>query len=52
VVAPRRPGFGVTVIRKMPKMQLAAEVTLDFAPEGVAWRLDCPARKVVAEGST
>jgi PAS domain S-box-containing protein len=44
VLAPRRTGFGHTVIGPMTEQTLAGEVSLDFAPEGVRWRLVCPAR--------
>lgn len=34
-------GFGTTLIRHIPARSLKAEVLLDFAPEGLLWRLDC-----------
>ncbi len=47
VAKPRRRGFGSTVISDMVKMGLNADVTLDYAPAGVAWRIDCPADGVL-----
>ena len=47
VAAPRRTGFGHTVIAQMTEQTLAGEVSLDFAPEGVRWRLACPARNAL-----
>jgi PAS domain S-box-containing protein len=38
---PSRSGFGTTVIETIPRMELDAEVTLDYSPEGVRWRLVC-----------
>lgn len=51
VIAPTRRGFGTTVMIDMPKMQLSAVVTLDYAPSGIAWHLNCPADKIL-EGSS
>ncbi|MBI4723893.1 MAG: PAS domain S-box protein [Rhodomicrobium sp.] len=47
VSAPARPGFGTTVIEAIPRMELDAEITLDYAPEGLRWRLECPAGSVL-----
>jgi two-component sensor histidine kinase len=44
VAAPRRRGFGTTVIETMAKHSLDGEVDLDYAPSGVTWRLACPAK--------
>lgn len=38
---PERPGFGTTLIRHIPARSLKADVTLEFAPEGVRWMLNC-----------
>jgi two-component sensor histidine kinase len=46
VMAPTRHGFGWTVLCQMTKMLLGADVTLEFAPAGVVWRLACPANRV------
>jgi PAS domain S-box-containing protein len=45
---PERKGFGHIVINQMVAASLRGEVALDFAPDGVAWRLDAPAATVVA----
>jgi PAS domain S-box-containing protein len=42
VAAPMRQGFGATVIAQIPRMQLDADVALEYAPTGVTWRLACP----------
>jgi two-component sensor histidine kinase len=47
VRAPSRRGFGSTVVSDMPRMQLGADVALDFAQSGVTWRMVCPAKKVL-----
>ena len=46
VVAPTRHGFGWTVLCQMTKMLLGADVTLEYKPAGVVWRLGCPADRV------
>jgi two-component sensor histidine kinase len=46
VMAPTRRGFGWTVLCQLTKMSLGADVTLEYAPAGVVWRLDCPADRV------
>lgn len=43
VAAPRESGFGTTLIRHIPARSLSANVTLDYAQEGLLWRLDCDA---------
>ena len=47
VVSPTRRGFGTVVIAAVPEAQLDAEVSLDFPPSGVIWRLKCPAMNVL-----
>jgi two-component sensor histidine kinase/CheY-like chemotaxis protein len=42
VPRPARQGFGSAVIKDMTKMSLNADVTLDYPPTGLVWRLDCP----------
>jgi two-component sensor histidine kinase len=44
VLPPQRIGFGHTVVAEMTRETLAGEVSFDFAPEGVRWRLACPAQ--------
>lgn len=41
VVEPEQSGFGTRLIRDLPRHNLAAEVALDFPPEGVCWSLTC-----------
>ena len=42
VSAPKRRGFGTTVIETMANHSLDGAVDLDYAPSGVTWRLACP----------
>jgi PAS domain S-box-containing protein len=46
VVPPTRRGFGWSVLCELTKMSLAADVSLEYAPAGVVWRLRCPADRV------
>ena len=48
VAEPERKGFGTTLIRDVPRHNLHAEVTLDYAPGGVRWSLAAD-RSVLAE---
>jgi PAS domain S-box-containing protein len=43
VAPPQSSGFGTTLIRHIPARSLKAEVTLDYAPDGLSWRLECDA---------
>lgn len=43
VTEPAAAGFGTTLIRHIPARSLKAEVTLDYLPHGIAWRLECEA---------
>jgi PAS domain S-box-containing protein len=47
VMAPVRHGFGWTVLCQITKMLLGADVTLEYAPAGVVWRLECPADRLL-----
>ena len=47
VVPPQRKGFGSTVTSDIVRMNLDADVTTDFAPTGLSWRLDCPLENVI-----
>jgi two-component sensor histidine kinase len=40
VVAPSRRGFGTDVTKRIVSRALRGDVTLDFAPGGIVWRLD------------
>ena len=50
VKAPTVTGFGSTVISRVAKMSLDADVELDYAPQGLIWRLECPAERVLEAG--
>jgi PAS domain S-box-containing protein len=43
VVPPQSLGFGSSIIGDMVESELGGTVTMDFAPEGLTWRLECPA---------
>jgi two-component sensor histidine kinase len=49
VKAPTHRGFGTTVVTKMIERGLNGTTRLDYAPSGVAWRLDCPVKNVQEE---
>jgi two-component sensor histidine kinase len=51
VVAPTRSGFGWSVLCQLTKMSLGADVTLEYAPTGVVWRLVCPIERVCEGGA-
>ncbi|HWG06644.1 MAG TPA: PAS domain S-box protein [Beijerinckiaceae bacterium] len=42
VSAPQREGFGQKVMKRIAAHALEGNVSLDFAPTGVVWRLDIP----------
>jgi PAS domain S-box-containing protein len=43
ISAPKRRGFGTTVVEAMAKHSLDGAVDLDYASSGLIWRLVCPA---------
>ncbi len=47
VEAPKRQGFGSTVVGKLAEMKLAAKVDLSFSRAGLRWRLECPAAEIL-----
>ena len=47
VSAPKRGGFGTTVVERMAKQSVDGAVELDHAPSGLSWRLTCPASKAL-----
>jgi PAS domain S-box-containing protein len=47
VEAPKRYGFGSTVISTVAKASVDGDVELDYAPTGLIWRLKCAADKVL-----
>jgi PAS domain S-box-containing protein len=50
VSAPKRRGFGTTVIERMAEASLGGTVGLDYAPSGLTWRLTCPAESALEPG--
>jgi PAS domain S-box-containing protein len=47
VAEPSRKGFGQTVLVRMAKEALSADVQLDYEPDGLKWRLKCAAGNVL-----
>jgi len=47
MVAPGRAGFGSTVLYRVAKESLDAQVELDYASTGLVWLLQCPAGEVM-----
>jgi PAS domain S-box-containing protein len=47
VSAPKRRGFGTTVIERMAESSLGGTVDLDYTPSGLTWYLTCPASNVL-----
>jgi PAS domain S-box-containing protein len=43
VSAPKRRGFGTTVVGRMAEGSLGGTVDIDYASSGLTWRLTCPA---------
>jgi two-component sensor histidine kinase len=48
---PEHRGFGYTVVHDVVKQMLQAEVELDYATEGVNWRVLVPVRFLVGPGA-
>jgi PAS domain S-box-containing protein len=46
VKVPTSTGFGHSVIKQTVAKALAGEVALEFAPQGLVWRLTAPARRM------
>jgi len=49
VTPPSRTGFGHIVFERLVTKSLNGEVALDFAPEGVSWKLSIPTTNIVTE---
>ena len=47
VSAPKRHGFGTTVMERMAEASLGGTVGLDYAPSGLTWHLTCPAESTL-----
>jgi PAS domain S-box-containing protein len=52
VTAPAQRGFGTTVMEAMAARTVGGEVTLDYHPSGVVWRLTCPAANALESRRT
>jgi PAS domain S-box-containing protein len=52
VRAPKRKGFGGTVIESMVGRALGGEVQLHYPPYGLEWRVTCPATNALNETAT
>lgn len=46
VEPPTRTGFGTMLIRDVPAQALSAEISLDYAPDGLRWQLQADTAKV------
>jgi len=51
VMPPLRHGFGSTVIDRLTSTALGASVALDYAPEGLMWRLECSDARILEDAS-
>ncbi len=51
VSAPKRRGFGTTVMERMAEGSLGGTVDLDYATSGLTWRLTCPADSTLEPGN-
>jgi PAS domain S-box-containing protein len=47
VTPPAREGFGHKVLKRIAAHALEGKVTLDFAPEGLVWKLEIPTSYIV-----
>lgn len=47
VTPPQRRGFGHTVTARMIEGALGGKARIDFAPGGVAWSFECPAKEAL-----
>ncbi|QPC97846.1 PAS domain S-box protein [Qipengyuania soli] len=48
VEKPERKGFGTTIIERNPAFAMRADVTLDFDPAGLVWRISAPYDSAIA----
>lgn len=51
VSAPTSRGFGTVMMQKMLERTVGGEVSLDYAPSGLTWRLKCPVKNVRDEAA-
>jgi PAS domain S-box-containing protein len=47
VAPPKQPGFGTVIMDNIPSTNFDGEITLNYAKEGLRWRLVCPAKSVL-----
>ena len=47
VRAPKRSGYGSKVTSSMVKWNVGGEVSIDYAPTGLIWRLTCPVNDII-----
>lgn len=50
VAQPQKLGFGSQLVTDVPRLQLAAQAAVDYAKDGLRWRLAAPASNVLAIG--
>ena len=50
VSAPPRGGFGSTVLSRMAPLSIQGESAIDYAPEGLTYRLSAPLAQIVMNG--
>jgi CheY-like chemotaxis protein len=50
VALPKRKGFGSTVLEKLAKMSLDADVRLEYSASGVVWHLTSPLARILHAG--
>jgi PAS domain S-box-containing protein len=51
VATPQHRGFGSKVTTTFAKQGTGGQVTVEYAPSGLIWRLDCPANNIVEGGA-
>lgn len=51
IAAPTRSGFGRVVIERLVAAGLQGNVTLEYPPSGLRWRIDAPAATVVSNSA-
>ncbi len=47
IASPAKPGFGSTVIQRLARESLDAQVALEFLVTGLSWRLQCRAVEIM-----
>lgn len=49
VAAPKRTGFGSTIIRRNPEIAMHADVIVNHPPEGLVWKISAPSERVLTD---